>query len=154
MNQPAFPQRDYSLDNIRFVLIFSVVFAHLLEVCPPFGGSLQIYKFLYSFHMPAFVFLFGYHAKFAPKAIVYRWFFPYIIFQCAYISFSSFVLKNTWIFKQLETIAQRFQFSLTDPIKDIPKEAMEVILFGGKESFSVASKVLGITKDYKIITEE
>ena len=58
--------------------------------------------------------------------------------------------KNTWIFKQLETIAQRFQFSLTDPIKDIPKEAMEVILFGGKESFSVASKVLGITKDYKI----
>src|SRR5690554_877666 len=58
--------------------------------------------------------------------------------------------KNTWVFKQLETIAQRFQFSLTDPIKDIPKEAMEVILFGGKESFSVASKVLGITKDYKI----
>ncbi|HLW42642.1 MAG TPA: excinuclease ABC subunit UvrA [Flavobacterium sp.] len=58
--------------------------------------------------------------------------------------------KNTWIFKQLEIIAQRFQFSLTDAIKDIPQEAMNMILNGGKESFSVASKVLGITKDYKI----
>lgn len=58
--------------------------------------------------------------------------------------------KNTWIFKQLEIIAQRFNFKLTDAIKGIPQEAMEVILHGGKESFSVASKVLGITKDYKI----
>ncbi len=58
--------------------------------------------------------------------------------------------KNTWIFKQLEIIAQRFGFSLSDAIVDLPKEAMDVILYGGKESFSVASKVLGITKEYKI----
>lgn len=58
--------------------------------------------------------------------------------------------KNTWIFKQLEIISQRFEFRLHDAIKDIPKEAMEMILYGGKESFSVASKVLGITKEYKI----
>ncbi|HLV52151.1 MAG TPA: excinuclease ABC subunit UvrA, partial [Flavobacterium sp.] len=58
--------------------------------------------------------------------------------------------KNIWIFRQLEVIAQRFQFSLTDAIKDIPQEAVQVILYGGKETFSVASKVLGITKDYKI----
>ena len=58
--------------------------------------------------------------------------------------------KNTWIFKQLEVIAQRYNFKLTDAIKDIPADAMEVILNGGKESFAVESKVLGITKDYKI----
>lgn len=58
--------------------------------------------------------------------------------------------KSTWIFKQLEIIAQRYEFKLTDPIKDIPAEALDVILNGGKESFSVASKILGITKDYKI----
>jgi len=58
--------------------------------------------------------------------------------------------KSTWIFKQLEIIAQRFGFKLSDPLKDIPAEAMDMILNGGKESFSVASKVLGITKDYKI----
>ncbi len=58
--------------------------------------------------------------------------------------------KKSWIFSQLEIIAQKYNFSLSDPIKDIPKEAMEIILYGGQESFSVVSKVAGITKNYKI----
>lgn len=58
--------------------------------------------------------------------------------------------KSTWIFKQLEIIAQRYNFKLSDAIKDIPQDALDMILNGGKESFSVESKVLGITKDYKI----
>ncbi|RZJ35432.1 MAG: excinuclease ABC subunit UvrA [Flavobacterium sp.] len=58
--------------------------------------------------------------------------------------------KNSWIFKQLETIGEKFKFKITDPIQKISEEAMEVILFGGKEKFAVASKTLGITKEYKI----
>lgn len=58
--------------------------------------------------------------------------------------------KNSWIFKQLEIIAQKFEFKLTDAIDTIPQEAMEMILNGGNEKFSVVSKVMGITKDYKI----
>ncbi|KIX20408.1 excinuclease ABC subunit A [Flavobacterium sp. 316] len=58
--------------------------------------------------------------------------------------------KNSWIFKQLEIIAQKFEFKITDPIETLPKEAMEMILYGGNEKFSVVSKVMGITKDYKI----
>ncbi|WP_299896195.1 excinuclease ABC subunit UvrA [uncultured Aquimarina sp.] len=58
--------------------------------------------------------------------------------------------KNNWIFKQLELIAQRFGFKLSDPIKDIPEEAMQIILYGGKEKFSVDSKTLGVTREYKI----
>ena len=58
--------------------------------------------------------------------------------------------KNTWIFKQLELIAQRFKFDLTDPIKKIPKEGLEMILYGGNEKFSVDSKTLGITRNYSI----
>ncbi len=58
--------------------------------------------------------------------------------------------KNSWIFKQLEIIAQKYDFKITDAIEDIPKEAMEMILYGGNEKFSVVSKVMGITKDYKI----
>ena len=58
--------------------------------------------------------------------------------------------KNTWIFKQLEVIGEKFQFQLTDPISAIPAEAMELIMQGGKEKFSVASKTLGVTKEYKI----
>ena len=58
--------------------------------------------------------------------------------------------KNTWIFKQLEIIGEKFGFSTFDPIDKIPAEAMEIILNGGKDKFSVASKTLGITKEYKI----
>lgn len=58
--------------------------------------------------------------------------------------------KSSWIFKQLEIIAQKYDFKITDAIEDIPKEAMDMILYGGNEKFSVVSKVMGITKDYKI----
>jgi len=58
--------------------------------------------------------------------------------------------KSSWIFKQLEIIAQKYDFKITDAIADIPQEAMDMILYGGNEKFSVVSKVMGITKDYKI----
>lgn len=58
--------------------------------------------------------------------------------------------KSSWIFKQLEIIGEKFGFSLTDAIETIPEEAMQIILYGGKDKFSVASKTLGITKEYKI----
>lgn len=58
--------------------------------------------------------------------------------------------KDSWIFKQLELIAQRFEFSLGDSISTIPKKAMEMILYGGTEKFSVESKTLGITRNYDI----
>ncbi len=58
--------------------------------------------------------------------------------------------KNSWIFKQLDTIAERFNFKLNDAIATIPEEALHVILHGGNERFSVPSKTLGITRNYKI----
>ncbi len=58
--------------------------------------------------------------------------------------------KSSWIFKQLEIIAQKYDFKITDAIETIPNEAMDMILYGGNEKFSVVSKVMGITKDYKI----
>lgn len=58
--------------------------------------------------------------------------------------------KSNWIFKQLETIGEKYGFKLTDAVETISDEAMEMILNGGKEKFSVESKTLGITKEYKI----
>ena len=58
--------------------------------------------------------------------------------------------KNTWIFKQLQLIADRYNFQLTDPIAAIPKEALEIILNGGKEKFEIISKTAGITRNYEI----
>ena len=58
--------------------------------------------------------------------------------------------KSSWIFKQLEIIGEKFGFTLADSVETISEDAMEVILHGGKEKFSVESKTLGITKEYKI----
>jgi len=58
--------------------------------------------------------------------------------------------KKSWIFKQLEIIAERFNFKITDAYKDIPKEAKQIILYGGNEKFSVNSKALGVKRVYKI----
>ena len=58
--------------------------------------------------------------------------------------------KKNWVFSQLELISERFDFKLTDPIDKIPQDALDMILYGGKEKFSRESKTLGITRDYKI----
>ena len=58
--------------------------------------------------------------------------------------------KNSWIFKQLQLIAERYKFQLTDPISKIPKEALDIILNGGNEKFKIASKTMGITRNYEI----
>ena len=58
--------------------------------------------------------------------------------------------KDTWINRQLEMIALRYGFSLSDPINKIPEKALDVILYGGKEQFEVKSDTLGVTRNLKI----
>ena len=58
--------------------------------------------------------------------------------------------KKNWVFKQLELIAQKFDFKLTDPFSKIPDEAKKMIFYGGNSAFEVDSKTLGITRKYKI----
>ena len=58
--------------------------------------------------------------------------------------------KNSWMFKQLEIIGEKFGFTLNDAIDKIPAEAIDMIMNGGNEKFSVKSTAAGVTKDYKI----
>ena len=58
--------------------------------------------------------------------------------------------KKNWVFKQLELIAQKFDFELSDPFSKIPEEAKKMIFHGGNSAFEVDSKTLGITRKYKI----
>ena len=58
--------------------------------------------------------------------------------------------KNSWIFKQLQLIADRYNFKLSDAIKSIPEEALNIILHVGNEKFSIASKTIGVTRKYEI----
>ncbi len=43
-------------------------------------------------------------------------------------------------FKQLKKIAKKYNFKFSTPVKDIPKEAMDIMLYGGKNGYGVASK--------------
>jgi len=58
--------------------------------------------------------------------------------------------ENSWIYKQVELISKYYNFSLNDPISKIPKEGLEFILNGGKQSFTINSKDLGVKRDYNI----
>jgi len=54
-------------------------------------------------------------------------------------------LRDNLTFKQLRAIAKRYEFSLAEPVKDIPKEALEIILNGGDDSFEIK---LGANHDF------
>ncbi|MFT4791514.1 MAG: excinuclease ABC subunit A [Arcticibacterium sp.] len=58
--------------------------------------------------------------------------------------------KTSWSFKQLELIAQKHNFTLDTPIKDIPQEAADIIVHGGQDKFTVSSKTLGVDRTYQI----
>ncbi|MEJ7642999.1 MAG: excinuclease ABC subunit UvrA [Chryseolinea sp.] len=47
--------------------------------------------------------------------------------------------RDIWIFKKIEAILKRHKQTLTTPLKDIPKEAMQVMLYGDEMPVSVAS---------------
>ncbi|MEG2336778.1 MAG: excinuclease ABC subunit UvrA, partial [Bacteroidales bacterium] len=59
-------------------------------------------------------------------------------------------LGVTWINKQLETIAQKYDFDLSTPIANIPKEALDAILYGVDDTFETKNEYLGVTKKQKI----
>ena len=56
--------------------------------------------------------------------------------------------KNNWLFRQLENIAKHYDFSLKDPISDIPNEALDVIMHGGKARFKAYNENLKMNKDH------
>ncbi len=56
--------------------------------------------------------------------------------------------RSSLIFWQLEAIAQKYSFTLETPVEDIPKEAMDVILYGSEESFRLVNSNLGISTNY------
>ena len=86
-------QRSYKMDNLRFLLIFLVVFAHFMELFPG-KFTLSLYKIIYSFHMPAFLFLTGYFARYDRKKIVSNLLYPYILFQVIYLAFDTLIIQE------------------------------------------------------------
>jgi excinuclease ABC subunit A len=61
--------------------------------------------------------------------------------------------RNMWIFWQLEAIASKYGFKLSTPIKDIPEEALNSILFGSDEVLKLSNTPLGLTSNYFLTFE-
>ena len=58
------------MDNIRAILIFCVVTGHVISNFGETTGTDAVYKIIFSFHMPAFLFVSGYFARYNPKKLV------------------------------------------------------------------------------------
>jgi fucose 4-O-acetylase-like acetyltransferase len=84
--------RNYKFDNIKAVLILLVVFGHMLELVN-MGG---LYRVIYTVHMPVFIFVSGYFAKFNAEKILKRMILPYIVFQLAYTVFVLAVINKNF----------------------------------------------------------
>lgn len=79
--------RDYKYDNLKALLIFLVVLGHLLREAAVYSPACKlVYCFIFMFHMPAFIYVFGRFSKpDLKKAGCFL--FLYLIFQIAYAVF-------------------------------------------------------------------
>ncbi|MFS0673213.1 acyltransferase family protein [Ornithinibacillus sp. 179-J 7C1 HS] len=96
-------ERNAFFDNAKVLLIFLVVFGHVIQ--PYIDGSTgmhTLYTWIYTFHMPAFIFLSGFFAKgFGDKGYILKLakklLIPYIIFQLIYSSYYYVIGKSNWL---------------------------------------------------------
>ncbi|MBI3519957.1 MAG: excinuclease ABC subunit UvrA [Bacteroidetes bacterium] len=47
--------------------------------------------------------------------------------------------KGIWVFKQIEAIGEKYKFTLDTPFEDIPEEAVNILLNGTEELFTIKS---------------
>lgn len=115
-------------DNLKFLLMMTVVFGHLI-------GSLKVdfyteYLFIYSFHMPLFIFISGYFSKILiDKKSFWKVFntilIPFILLEIFYSLISFLLYKETinllipeWgLWYLLSLFVWRISLNLIDKIK-------------------------------------
>lgn len=135
--QAAQKGRDYGFDNIRALLIVCVVFAHLLEIRSPFSFGGALYRIIYSFHMPVFLFICGLFAKFDRTKLLFGLLIPYLMLQTAYIFFqrwlygTNILLQFTTPYWLLWFLLALFFYHLLLPLYDVssPRKRLAAWLF-------------------------
>lgn len=95
-------ERNAFFDNARVILIFLVVFGHMIQ---PFvadsAGMNTLYVWIYMFHMPAFILISGFFAKGAGDPhyiwnLIKKLLMPYLIFQVIYTGYYFLIGKADW----------------------------------------------------------
>jgi len=127
--------RIYKFDNLKAILIFLVVFGHFLELV---GGHGLLYRTIYSFHMPLFLFVSGYFARFDRKNIWHRLICPYVVFQILYTYFEIYYLhaeklaltfvRPRWLLWYLFNL---IVYELLIPLLDMPSKRKRLAAVAG-----------------------
>lgn len=94
-------KRIYYFDNLKFLLITLVVIGHFLSNMYSFSYNFKgIYTFIYTFHMPLFIFITGYFSKSFIKndkikiGKVISYFILYLMLKSFFYLFDIFILKD------------------------------------------------------------
>ena len=96
-------QRESYFDNAKFILMFFVVFGHILRTYIDQNETIYaLYNTIYTFHMPAFILLSGFFAKgFNKKGYIKKLstklILPYLVFQVLYTIYYYFLFDQSTI---------------------------------------------------------
>lgn len=94
-------QRESYFDNAKFILMFFVVFGHILRTYIDKNDTIYaLYNTIYTFHMPAFILLSGFFAKgFNKKGYIKKLstklILPYLSFQILYSIYYYFLFDQS-----------------------------------------------------------
>lgn len=133
-------ERDYLFDNYKAVLIIFVVVGHFIEVASEDNSFMQVLKWMiFSFHMPAFIFISGYFSKktYSLKILCRRLLVPYLVFEVLYYLLYTFVIhKETELYLlypkfSLWYLIALFVWKLVTPyVKKIPGHIAWAVIAG------------------------
>lgn len=56
--------------------------------------------------------------------------------------------KNSWIFNQLETLGLHYGFTLDTPLNEISEDALNAILYGNSDGFTITKELYGTMSTY------
>lgn len=133
-NQPV-TERFYQVDNIRLILLFLTILGHFLKMLTS-DTAILAYRIIYSFHMPAFLFLSGCFAKFSQRKVLKGLILPYLLFQVLYLDFQSVIegefydLKFTTPYWILWYLLAMIIYYCCLPMLDVSnRKVMLIILF-------------------------
>lgn len=95
---PAKKPRDYAFDNLKALLIFLVVLGHVLVEGKNHEAIRVLYRYIYVFHMPLFVFISGYFSKKAAKSFssaIHSGLIPYVIFALLFMAAEWIIIPSS-----------------------------------------------------------
>ena len=146
--------REYQYDNLRFLLIALVVLGHLLEIARGIPHWKILYDVIYSFHMPAFLFLSGMFARLDRGKFLFGLCLPYLGLQVLYQIWDGFLLERSvevgiaqpyWLLWYLFAL---IIYHLLLPIYDTPDRQKRILLLAGAFAISLLAgfdKSIGYT---------